>query len=384
MGSAMVAAHGFAAPETGRAYERALELTERIGDLHELFPVLYGLCLYHLYGADLAAARAAAQRPLDLAEKSDDAGFRFFAHRAEGVSAYPAGDLAGAREHLQRALALYDPAEHRAPAFVYAFDPRVVCLDYLARTLLPLGEVEAALRHSREALAEARRLGHRNSLCLPLFFGATLRQQIGDREAVLELQAELAAIAEEERFPIWAAGAKILHGWAAVDSGDGIAGAALIEEGVRDWQATGARLMLPYFEALLADATRRAGSPGEAAAQLRGALKRAEASGERWFAAELHRRLGETHATQGDAAKAQAEAAAALELACGQGARLWELRAALDLAGLLAERGDGKAAAARLEPLLAELGGCRGLPEFAAATRLLARLGAAPALLATT
>ncbi|HEX6014803.1 MAG TPA: hypothetical protein VFY87_24020, partial [Geminicoccaceae bacterium] len=129
---------------------------------------------------------------------------------------------------------------------------------------------------------------------------------------------------------------------------------------------------------------RRAGRPGEAAAQLRGALKQAEATGERWFAAELHRRLGETHAAQGDSAKAQAEAAAALEVARGQGARLWEFRAALDLAGLLAERGDGKAAAARLEPLLVDLGGCRGLPEFAAATGLLARLGAAPALLATT
>ena len=33
MGSAMVAAHGFASPETGRAYERALELTEKIKDL---------------------------------------------------------------------------------------------------------------------------------------------------------------------------------------------------------------------------------------------------------------------------------------------------------------------------------------------------------------
>ena len=65
-----MAAHGFTAPETGRAYERALELTERIGDLTEMFPVLYGLCLYQLYGADLAAARlhvagARGQRHLD-------------------------------------------------------------------------------------------------------------------------------------------------------------------------------------------------------------------------------------------------------------------------------------------------------------------------------
>ena len=49
-------------------------------------------------------------------------------------------------------------------------------------------------------------------------------------------------------FVVW-----ILEGWAAVDAGDAVAGAALIEGGVHDWQATGARLMLPYFEALLAD-----------------------------------------------------------------------------------------------------------------------------------
>ena len=57
----------------------------------------------------------------------------------DSVSALPAGDFAEARSHLERALELYDPGEHKSPAFVYAFDPRVVCLDYLARALLPLG-----------------------------------------------------------------------------------------------------------------------------------------------------------------------------------------------------------------------------------------------------
>ena len=135
--------------QTGRAYERALELTERLGELSELFPVLYGLCLYHLYGAELAAANADAQRLIDLAEAGNDHGFLFFAHRAAGVSALPAGRFAEARTHLERALSLYRPKEHRAPAFVYAFDPRVVCLDYLARSLLPLGQVAEALARQR-------------------------------------------------------------------------------------------------------------------------------------------------------------------------------------------------------------------------------------------
>ena len=149
LGSALVAAHGFAATPTGRAYERALELTERLGELSELFPVLYGLCLYHLYGAELAAANADAQRLIDLAKAGNDHGFLFFAHRAAGVSALPVGRFAEARTHLERALSLYRPKEHRAPAFVYAFDPRVVCLDYLARSLLPLGQVGRGARRQR-------------------------------------------------------------------------------------------------------------------------------------------------------------------------------------------------------------------------------------------
>ena len=347
-------------------------MTEQIGDLAELFPVLYGLCLYHLYGADLGAARDDAQRLLDLAETGNDSGFLFFAHRAAGVSDLPAGRFTSARAHLERALALYRPIEHRAPAFVYAFDPRVVCLDYLARTLLPLGEVAEAVRISGEALAQARRLGHRNSLCLPLFYGATLHQLLGDRQAVVAMQAELGTIAAEERFPIWAAGATLLGGWIQVDAGDARAGAASIAAGIRDWQATGACLMLPYFEALLADAEQRCGRGKDACARLRGALERAEATGELWFAAELHRRLGEALRAGGDMAAARTELEAAIDLAQRQGAGLWRLRATLGLAECMAGAGDEAGAAALLAPVLTVGEGCRGLPELAQAQRLVA------------
>jgi class 3 adenylate cyclase/predicted ATPase len=372
MGSALVAAHGFAAPETGRAYERALELTERIGDLAELFPILYGLGLYHLYGADLAAARSDARRLLDLAESGNDNGFLFFAHRAAGVSDWPAGRFADARGHLERALSLYNPAEHRAPAFVYAFDPRVVCLDYLARALLPLGHVGEAMEVSREALAQARRLGHRHSLCLALFYGAALHQLLGDRRAVARMQAELALIAAEERFPIWAAGAAVLGGWVRADAGEAQAGSAAIAAGIADWRATGAGLMLPYFEALLAEAEARCGLVKDACVRLRGAIRRAEATGELWFAAELHRRLAATLAASGDMEAARAELETAIEVAKSQGAGLWRLRATLGLAECLTGAGDEAGAAALLAPALTGVDGCSGLPELVRAPRLAA------------
>ena len=139
MGSSHIAANGFAAQPTGEAYRRARVLCEELGSTRELFPVLYGLCLYHLYGAELVQAEAAAERLLSLAESTNDRSLRFFAHRAAGVTSLPSGKFLLARGHLEQALELYDPEVHRAPTFIYAFDPRVVCLDYLARTLLPLG-----------------------------------------------------------------------------------------------------------------------------------------------------------------------------------------------------------------------------------------------------
>ena len=42
LGQALIAAKGFAAPETGRAYARARELCRELGDVPELFPALYG------------------------------------------------------------------------------------------------------------------------------------------------------------------------------------------------------------------------------------------------------------------------------------------------------------------------------------------------------
>lgn len=55
------------APQTGGAYQRAREICERLGEIRELFPVLYGLWLFHLYGADLNSARAASDHLLELA-----------------------------------------------------------------------------------------------------------------------------------------------------------------------------------------------------------------------------------------------------------------------------------------------------------------------------
>ena len=336
VGSTHVAAHGFAAPQTGAAYRRAQELGLQLGEVRELFPVLYGLCLYHLYAAELPEARRVADRLLKLAEESNDRGLSFFAHRAAGVSALPAGEFSRARAHLKEALALYDPQEHRSPAFVYAFDPRVVCLDYLSRTMLPLGFPEQALAANDEAVSEARKVGHRNSLALPLFFGGVVRQILGDREGVQVRVSELAHIAGEAGFRFWLAGATILQAWVTAEEGQTERARAALQKGIKEWRSTGAQYMCPYFVALQAQIELKAGEPATALKLLEEAHQAIERTTERWFAAEVLRLQGQALVRIGSSERlplAKERFGEALATARAQGARFWELRAAMSLAG---------------------------------------------------
>ena len=363
LGSGHVAVHGFAARATGDAYRRAAELCEELGETRELFPVLYGLCLYHLYGAELAESMAVGKRLLKLAESTDDHGLLFFAQRAAGVSALPAGDFTSARFHLEQALQLYNPGEHRTPAFIYAFDPRVVCLDYLARALLPLGFPEQALAANDEAIREARLLSHRNSLALPLFFGGVVHQIIGDREGVENRSRELAEISTEAGFYFWQAGATVLSGWALAEAGGLEDGRMKIKHGVDKWCATGAEYMLPYFLALLAQIEFKADRPEAALPLLEEARNRVEQTGERWFEAEIFRIEGEVLSTLGRPADAKKSLLRALEIAVKQQARFWELRAALSQV-----RVDHNAAACeRVKRLCATFGEGFELPDLQAA-----------------
>ena len=60
-----------------------------------------------------------------------------------------------ARRHFERALALFDPTEHRGLALDYAYDQRVVPRDLLSSTLYVQGYPEQAEAQIRLSLAEA-------------------------------------------------------------------------------------------------------------------------------------------------------------------------------------------------------------------------------------
>ncbi|MGH8570068.1 MAG: hypothetical protein ACREXU_19195, partial [Gammaproteobacteria bacterium] len=76
LGVPLTVTQGFAAPDVGRAYARALELCERLGETAEIFQVLWGLRGFHMVRAELETARELAERILRLAQDVQDPALR--------------------------------------------------------------------------------------------------------------------------------------------------------------------------------------------------------------------------------------------------------------------------------------------------------------------
>src|SRR3984957_10226085 len=67
------------------------------------------------------------------------------AHRTAGSTHWFAGEFREAQEHLEHALALFQPGRDDDLAFRFGQDPGVAAMLYLALTLWPLGDIGRAV-----------------------------------------------------------------------------------------------------------------------------------------------------------------------------------------------------------------------------------------------
>ena len=292
----------------GRAFGRACELGRQGGHAPETAAALLGLYGFHFHRAELNEARAAAGELLHLAEWRGEAATRAAALGLDGSIAFFLGRLGAAWSSLEAALAGGALAQPLAFA-AHGVDPRQLSLTYLAWTTLVLGRPDEARARGRDAVAEAEAPPCRpDALAVALFSDAVVHQLVRDRRSVLARADRLAALAGEQEFPLWQAGAAVLRGWSLADgsgSGDAV---RQMRHGLAAWRATGAEHLVPYFQALLAEACARAGRPADGRRLLQDGLSRAERTGERWCEAELLRLRGELLLLRGDRRPAEAEA----------------------------------------------------------------------------
>ena len=119
-----------------------------------MFSVLYGLWVANFlaFNGDLCAI---LRLNLSLGEKQGDVVALMNGHNVMGTSLLLTGEIAEARLHLDQAVALYDPAKHRALATRLGQDSRVAVLAYRAIALWVLGFPDAARADVERMLTDA-------------------------------------------------------------------------------------------------------------------------------------------------------------------------------------------------------------------------------------
>jgi class 3 adenylate cyclase/predicted ATPase len=341
LGAPLTATKGYGAPEVEKTYTRAWELCQQMGETPQLFSALRGIWNCYLLRAELQKAHELAKELLSLAQRQRDSALLLAAHRALGATLFFLGEFTTAQEHIEYALALYDPQQHRSLAFSYGADPGLVCQLYAAWVLWHLGFPDKASQRMDEALTLAQELSHLFSLAFALALAANLHQYRQEGQAAQEWAEAAMTLSTEQGIEQWLAHATILLGWALAVQGQGTEGTAQLQQGLAAWRAPGAELGYTWQNALLAEAYGKVGKPAEGLIVLAEALAVMEKNGERYWEAELYRRKGELLLSQFPDSHTEAETCfhQALDVARHQQAKSLELRAATSLARLWQQQG---------------------------------------------
>jgi predicted ATPase len=236
-------------------------------------------------------------------------------------------------------MGLYDPQQHRALALVYGQDIGVICQRWSAWALWLLGYPDQALQLMHETLQMAQEVSHPLTLAYVMTHSAYFHLFRRDTAQAKALAESALRLAMEQGFGLFIALAKIVLG-EVVQPGAIAAGIARTREGITAWRATGAELFLQFHLTQLAAAHGNVGQADVGLTVVAEALALVERGGEHIWDADLYRVKGELMLMNGaDASAVEACFHNALEVARRQGAKVYELRAAVSLSQLLKTQG---------------------------------------------
>jgi class 3 adenylate cyclase/predicted ATPase len=341
LGAALQMTKGNAAPEVERAYTRARELCQQVGETPELVPVLFGLWRFYMVRSQLHTAREIGETLLRLAQPIHEPALAVVAHHTLGLTWFFRGVFPAARSHLAEGSALYTPDQRQAPVFRMGYDLGVGCRAYAAWPLWLLGYPDQALAHLHASLTMAHELAHPFSLAFARGIAAFVYQFCRDVPAVYEQAEATVTLSTAQGFASWVAMGTILQGWVLAMQGQGEEGLAKVRWGIAAWRSIGAALGVPYFWTVLADVCDHLGHLEDGLQALAEAHTLVEQHEERWWEAEVCRLRGVLLLRQTGTPQAEAEAwmRRALDIACRQQAKSLELRAAMSLARLWQQQG---------------------------------------------
>jgi len=348
LGSAIAAVKGIGARERERSLLRARDLSQRLGEQSQVFPVLWQLFHFHAQRGELQTAREYAEQALAVAESQCDAVMLAGARTALGVCLFYIGDFAGCRRQFELALAQDIPLRKRWYFGERGFDVLAGALSALAEGIL--GYPDRCRAGVGEVVKRARSQSSLPDLAFALVACGRGHLLAGSPSSAQSLAEETIALSSTHGYVERAALGKCVRGAALTRQGELKEGIACILEGLSDYSATGGRLGQSEFYSALAAAFGKAGRTKEGLEAVDLGLAMGRDGGESCYRGELYRIRGELIQIEDPARLHEVERLfrTAIDTASRQQARSFELRATTSLARLLTKQGHRDEARAML------------------------------------
>ncbi len=222
------------------------------------------------------------------------------------------------------------------------FDPIAASLAESSRNWWITGYLARAQADADAAVRIGRELRHPDSLAFALAFHGWLQGHRGDwTTCIASTEAGIATARESDSVQTLAWN-RCVHGWGLAHDGRIEEGAAELLAGIDASTAIMGQVALPQFYAMMAEVLLLERNVEGARTWVQRATALMDANADLYFAAEVHRLAARCET--GSRGAAIAHLRRAIGVARSQGAKLFELRTALDLAGV--EPTEGKAAVA--------------------------------------
>jgi class 3 adenylate cyclase/predicted ATPase len=342
---------GYAAPETGKVYERITLLCGTAGEGEQIFQALSGVSQYHMVVGDSISALQMAENMLERAEQAGQDDAILEAHRLIGLFAFSSGQFPRSVRHFDIVRELFDPARRAELALTYGQDHEMSSYIMQSIALAGLGYLDRARANVDAGIEASLKTDHAYSQAYALAVPLLTFDFMRDIDRIDAVAGEIVDFCSEHSIAYYLAFALVIQGYAMTRRGKLDQGIRQMQQGIEDYAKSGAGMVIPHFKTLLAEAVMARGDLSDAGTLLDEADEPWERWGEGLYRAETIRVRGDLIRQLGDDAAGEACYREAIVLAQRQKAKLWELRAATSLAGLWQTQGKSRKAHDLLKPV---------------------------------
>jgi predicted ATPase len=354
LASAYFGSLGWGVMEIQRTLEPARDLARSLGAGEQLASILYYVWLHHGLRCEYEMADAATSELYSSAESTGNAKPLILAQMMDSSTRCWKGDFVGSCRVNAKLVETYETRINEDLDLVQITnqDPKCFTQSWAAVSTWVLGYPDEALDIAQDQLARARQLGHIFNLTWSLIGGGITLALRGDIKRTREWHAEARALGREHALPhveqyvdpVW-------EGIALIWVGEYEEGHARLTSGLPVWEGAGGVINVVQARTSFARVCLWKGQVDQAQSWAKSAIDLAERTGHRWYEAEAHRVHGDVLLALSDLRAAEPAFLRAIEIAKGQKAKSWELRAATSLACLWRDRGKPKEAYKLLAPV---------------------------------